>query len=284
MQKLTLENIQYGPHERNVLDLWHPGTAAPAPVYVFIHGGGFLGGDKSSLSEVLCSELLEAGIAVASINYRLSDTAPYPAAMLDGARAIQYIRWRAAAWRLDKTRLAAGGGSAGSGITFWVGFRPDFANPSSSDPVGRESTRLSCIASSNAQCSYNPHFVRNIISGTCYKHEVLIQFFKVPLDEFETPPAIRIFQEVDFINFASALSPPVFLWYSTPDLPMTPDLPDGPGIHHPKFGHVLKERMDELGVTCELRTREDRPGMNDEEVQAWFHEEQVTFLKYHLAR
>lgn len=123
MQNPTLENVPYGPHDRNVLDLWHPGTRAPAPVYVFIHGGGFCSGDKSALPEILRSKLLEAGIAVATINYRLSDTAPYPAAMLDGVRAVQYIRSSAGEWGLDKERLAAGGGSAGSGITFWMGFR-----------------------------------------------------------------------------------------------------------------------------------------------------------------
>lgn len=282
MQKLTLENVRYGPHERNVLDLWHPGTALPAPVYVFIHGGGFRGGDKSNCPDVLRNGLLESGIAVAAINYRLSDIAPYPAAMLDGVRAIQYVRLHAGEWGLDKARLAAGGGSAGSGITFWIGFRPDFADPHSSDPVERESTRLTCIVSWQAQSSYNPHFVRTIISGECYKHEALVQFFQVPPDEFDTPRAKSIFDEVDFIRYASAESPPVSLWYVTPNLPMTPDLPNGPGIHHPKFGFVLKERLDELGVPCELHTREDCPDLSDEDARAWFHREQTAFLKRHL--
>ena len=282
MQNPTLENVRYGPHDRNVLDLWHPGTRTPAPVYVFIHGGGFRGGDKSGFPEILRRGLLEAGIAVAAINYRLSDTAPYPAAMLDGVRAVQYIRSCAGEWGLDKVRLAAGGGSAGSGITFWMGFRPDFADPSSPDPVERESTRLTCIASWQAQCSYNPHFVRTIISGDCYKHEALVQFFQVPPEEFDTPRARHIFDEVDFIHFASAHSPAVFLWYVTPNLPMTPDLADGPGIHHPKFGFVLKERLDELGVTCELRTRENRPELSEEDAHRWFCQEQTAFLKQHL--
>ncbi len=282
MQSPTLRDVRYGTHERNVLDLWHPGTQLPAPVYLFIHGGGFRGGDKSTCPPALRDGLLKAGISLAAINYRLSDKAPYPAAMLDGVRAIQYLRWRAREWGLDGTRLAAGGGSAGAGITFWIGFRPDFADPTSSDPVERESTRLTCIASWQAQSSYNLNFIRTIISGDCYKHNALLEFFRLTPDEFDSPRAKRIFEEVDFIRFVSIHSPPVFLWYMTPNLPMTPDLPVGPGIHHPKFGFVLKQHMDKIGVECELRVREDQPEMNEEEVVAWFCKKQVGFLKRHL--
>jgi len=277
-----LHDVPYGPHERNVLDLWQADTEAPAPLYVFIHGGGFRGGDKSGLPPRLRDGLLQAGISVAAVNYRLSDTDPYPAAMLDGVRALQFLRHQADELHLDKARVAAGGGSAGSGITFWIGFRPDLADPTSADPVARESTRLTCIASWQAQCSYNPHFVRTIISGDCYKHEVLLIFFQVTPEEFDTPRAMRIFEEVNFIDHATAEAPPVFLWYSTPNLPMTPDLAPGPGIHHPKFGMVLRERLQQLGVECELRMREDLLELDDEELRARLIDDQVRFLKRHL--
>jgi len=282
MEEPSFQDVAYGPHERNVLDLWQAASGSPTPLYVFIHGGGFRGGDKSGLAPHLREGLLAAGISVAAINYRLSDTAPYPAAMLDGVRAIQFLRHKAEDWGLDKSRVAAGGGSAGSGITFWIGFRPDLADRDSDDPVEHESTRLACIASWQAQCSYNPHFVRTIISGTCYKHEALQAFFQVTPDQFDTPRAMKIFEEVDFIRYVSSDSPPVFLWYVTPNLPMTPDLEPGPGIHHPKFGVVLKERMEELELECELRIREDRPDLEDEELGKWFYMEQVSFLKRHL--
>jgi acetyl esterase/lipase len=283
MQNPTLENVRYGPHARNVLDLWRPAGEAPVPVYVFIHGGGFRNGDKrEKLPEPLRDQLLEAGIAMAAINYRLSDVASYPAAMEDSARALQYIRWRAADWGLDKTRVAAGGGSAGSGITFWIGFGPDRADPASPDPVARESTRLTAIASWQAQCSYDPHFVRTIISGDCYRHEAIVTFFRMAPDEFDTPEARRVFREVDFVQHATADAPPVLLWYTTPNLPMTPDLGPGPGIHHPKHGFVVCERLTELGVPCRVLTREDRPELDGEDLRRWFFAQQVGFLKRHL--
>src|SRR5262249_365507 len=72
--------VKYGPHERNVLDLYLPGSGGPAPLVLYIHGGGFRGGDKRSLNAQEGKSYLDAGFAVAAINYRLTDTAPMPAA------------------------------------------------------------------------------------------------------------------------------------------------------------------------------------------------------------
>src|SRR5438876_11889843 len=83
---------KYGPHERNVIDLWKAKSDTPTPLVVFIHGGGFRGGDKSNLSPALLGGCLKAGISVAAINYRLSQHAPFPAPMLDSARAVQFLR------------------------------------------------------------------------------------------------------------------------------------------------------------------------------------------------
>jgi hypothetical protein len=88
-----------------------------------------------------------------------------------------------------------------------------------------------------------------------------------------------VFDEVDFHRHATAQSPPVFLWYATPNVPMTPDLPDGMGIHHPVFGLTLRKRLAELGVPCELRLREDRPELDEPAARAWYYEEMVAFLR-----
>src|SRR5712692_5296382 len=86
-----LQNVKYGPYERNVLDLWKATSGRPTPLVVYIHGGGFRQGDKASLSPLLLKLCLEREISVGAINYRLSQQAPYPAPMHDGARAIQFF-------------------------------------------------------------------------------------------------------------------------------------------------------------------------------------------------
>ena len=66
----TAAHLAYGPHERQVLDFWKANSEQPAPLVLYIHGGGWQGGDKSSLGAAAIQRYLDAGIAVAAINYR----------------------------------------------------------------------------------------------------------------------------------------------------------------------------------------------------------------------
>src|SRR5262245_27166368 len=81
--KPTHADVQYGPHARNVLDLYLPASDRPTPLVLDIHGGGFQRGDKRSLNPADAKAYLDAGFAVAALNYRLTDTAPMPAAYRD---------------------------------------------------------------------------------------------------------------------------------------------------------------------------------------------------------
>ena len=141
-----LANEKYGPHERNVLDLWKAKSDKPTPLVVFIHGGGFRGGSKEALSPALLDGLLAKGISVMAINYRLSPEVSFPAHYMDCARAIQFARSKAKEWNLDPKRVGATGGSAGAGTSLWIGFHDDMADPKNADPVLRQSTRLTCMA------------------------------------------------------------------------------------------------------------------------------------------
>ena len=132
--KPDYENVRYGPYERNVLDLWLAKSDRPTPLVVHIHGGGWMAGDKSQIHPLVVAECLKSGISVASINYRYTTTAPLPAPHLDGARAIQFLRSKARQWNLDPARVAAYGGSAGAGITLWLAFKRDMADPGSAIP------------------------------------------------------------------------------------------------------------------------------------------------------
>lgn len=250
----THADVSYGPHARNVMDVWLAESTGPAPVLVSIHGGGFRGGNKGVDSGLL-EGCLEAGISVVAITYRLSGDAIAPAQFHDAARAIQFVRHNAKQWNIDPERIAATGGSAGAGLSLWLGFHDDLADAKSDDQILRHSTRLSCMAVYNGQTSYDPRFIRELFPGTdTYKHSALAELYDVDLDRLdEAPPEkVKLFEEVSALPHLTKDDPPALLCYGGRiDSPITSQ---GVGIHHPRFGKVLDERMDELGIECEVKT------------------------------
>ena len=80
----------YGDDPRQVLDVTLPRGLQPAPVLVMIHGGAFKFGDKSELT--VPTDILQAGIAVVRLNYRLSGTDPWPAQAEDCLAAIVHLQ------------------------------------------------------------------------------------------------------------------------------------------------------------------------------------------------
>ena len=244
-------DVRYGPHERNVLDFWPAKSDRPAPLVIFYHGGGFRAGDKRDIADKTIQEFLGAGISVAAVNYRYTSTAPLPAAYLDSGRALQFLRANAAEWNLDANRIAAYGASAGAGISMWLGYHDDLADPASPDPVARQSTRLVAVGSIAGQCTYDPHWVRQNIGEAAYRHTVFIWAFGVKKQaDLEDPKLQKAYDEMSPITHLNPGDPPVFQYYTEPDTPVPADAKVGQGIHHPLFGHRLKAAMDAAGIEC----------------------------------
>jgi len=245
-QPPTHRDVKYGPYDRNVMDVWLAESDKPTPVLVSIHGGGFRGGNKS-VSGSLLRECLESGISVVAITYRLSNEAIAPAQFHDSARAIQFIRSKAKEWNLDPTRIAATGGSAGAGISLWLGFHEDLADPDNEDPVLRESTRLTCMSVYGGQTSYDPRFIRDLFPGAkVHRHSALAQLFDIDMDDLDQLPKekYKLFEECSPITHLTKDDPPAQLIYG-----MNMDAAD---IHSPRFGKALKEKMAPLGIRCEV--------------------------------
>jgi len=268
-------NVKYGPYDRNLLDVWLAEADEPTPVLVSIHGGAFRLGDKSVSSAVL-RDCLAAGISVVAITYRFSDEAIAPAPFLDAARAIQFVRHMSQEWNLDPSRIAATGGSAGAGISLWLGFHEDLADPDNADPILRESTRLTCMAVNNGQTSYDPRFIRDLFPGTdTYQNSALAALFDVDLRELDNLPQekYQLFEEVSALPHLTKDDVPVLMTYDS-DLE-TPISSRSIGIHHPRFGQALKKEMDALGIECQVETGFARTGNSRSKLV-------VEFVKRHL--
>ena len=141
---ITITNAKYGPHERNVMDIWLPKSDKPTPIVMYIHGGGFVGGDKShGHRQPMRKKCLAAKVAFATMNYRFLKHASYQEIMFDGARAIQALRADAGKLNIDPRRIGVYGHSAGAIMSMWLGFHPDVGRRGSRDRIGRFSSLVS---------------------------------------------------------------------------------------------------------------------------------------------
>ena len=109
--------------EAQKLDLYIPTTGdGPFPIVIMVHGGGFMFGDKSDGAGLTgVDQLLEAGYAVASINYRLSGEATWPAQIQDAKAAVRFLRVVADEYNLDPEHFGAWGASAGGNLVALLG-------------------------------------------------------------------------------------------------------------------------------------------------------------------
>ena len=185
--KPTHAEVRYGEHQRHVLDFWKANSKVPTPVAFVIHGGGWTGGSKERLHRFADPvALLEAGISVVAINYRYVPQAaaagikpPVKAPLHDAARALQFVRSKAAEWNLDKDRIGAAGGSAGACSSLWLAFHDDLADPKSDDPVARESSRLWCAAVTGAQTTLDPQQMKEWTPNSRYGGHAYLRLKKI---------------------------------------------------------------------------------------------------------
>ncbi|MFL6631462.1 MAG: alpha/beta hydrolase fold domain-containing protein [Massilia sp.] len=113
--------VRRGAHDLK-LDLYLPaaGGTAPRPAIVFVHGGGWRAGVRANFAP-MAIRMAERGYVAATISYRLSLEAPYPAAIIDAKAAVRWVRAHAADYGVDPARIAIAGGSAGGQIAALAG-------------------------------------------------------------------------------------------------------------------------------------------------------------------
>jgi acetyl esterase/lipase len=276
----TIERIQYGPFEQNDLDLYIAKSDKPTPLVLHFFGGAWVVGNKNAVSPFLLDACAEAGITVASVNYRYSTQAIYPGPFLDGARALQFLRLHAKEYNLNPAAVASTGGSAGADISLWLGFHDDLADPTSDDPVKRQSTRISCVGAGAAQTVFDPRVVDSLLGKTGALSSAIPRLFGLTRDELESPRAIKLYEDAQAVSLLTRDDAPVFLFYAVANKPLTPETKIGDRVHHPAFGFYLKERMDKAGVECVLRLAEDYEGKGESAPVARNREMVRFFLKH----
>jgi acetyl esterase/lipase len=105
-----------------VVDIYMPKAKGPKPLVIYIHGGGWVAGHtrhSGALSDFpkVLAKLASEGFVVASLEYRLSGEASFPAQLQDARAAIRFLKDNASKYGIDPSRVGVWGGSAGGHLT-----------------------------------------------------------------------------------------------------------------------------------------------------------------------
>src|SRR5436190_21153917 len=109
------------------LDLFRPNGNGPFPAVIVVHGGAWITGNHA-MENPFAIELAGRGYVAATVEYRLSNEAKYPAAIHDLKASVRWLRAHAARYQIDPTRIAAVGVSAGGHLVALLGATNEMAN------------------------------------------------------------------------------------------------------------------------------------------------------------
>jgi acetyl esterase/lipase len=121
-------NVAYGAHPRQILDIYYPERTDSAPVFAFIHGGGFRNGE-AGLEGYVGGPLLASGAIYVSVGYRLIPDARYPESCDDIEHALRWLHDHIAERGGDPSRIYFSGTSAGATLAAAVALRDWVAEP-----------------------------------------------------------------------------------------------------------------------------------------------------------
>lgn len=241
--------LSYGKDERQIISIYRAANVKNSPVLLYIHGGGWKNGNgvqeaADGKFDKMIWDLTSRGITVAFVNYRLSKL---PDPVFDAARAVQFLRYHASELDIDKSRFVATGFSAGATTSLWLALHDDLAEPNSSDPIARESTRLRGAVGAGAQTSIDPVALREWGLLEAVNHYMIsgcMGFKNVTEMDANYESKKAMYKEFSPITHIDANDPEIRI-YAT-DLEKK-----GNWIHHGIFGAKLKEEADKKGAKCE---------------------------------
>jgi acetyl esterase/lipase len=255
----THRDVKYGAHPKELINFWQFESNEPVGVLLQIHGGGWMGGKKD---EVLRPYQLKLGYHIASISYPLVNEGAVQPAMLNSAlRAVQFLRFKAKEWKIDSSRIVATGGSAGGCSSLLIALHDDIADPQSSDPVKRFSSRIAGAQVAGAQTTMNPFVIEEMIGEKTFGNPMPYRPFGAETAE-EIMKNWGKYKELALkcspVSHLTKDDPPLHLFYNVNR--EFPTSSGSNGIHSPIFGEIMLEACKKIGVECHLQYWEkDRP-------------------------
>ncbi len=223
-------NVEYGNSGNRplLLDLYSPKELSePAPAIIFIHGGSWKGGKKEDY-RIYALHFAKMGYVVASIQYRLSREAPFPAAVHDVKAAVRFMRAEAASMNVDPDRIAVAGGSAGGHLTMMIGYSSDVKELAGNSGHEGVSSRVRCIVNLYGPTDMTTEYAR----GVSKTNSAVSDFFEGTYDE--QPES---YAKGSPLNYVTSDDPPTLILHGTVDALVPINQAD-----------ILAKKLTEVGV------------------------------------
>lgn len=241
----TFEDVAYGSHPKQKLDVWLPKSGSgPFPVVMYIHGGGWEGGAiVDRLVGNAVSRLTEKGVAVVCTGYRYIRDAradgvkpPVAACIGDCEAALDFVKANAAKWKIDCSRLGLVGGSAGGCTALCLALKEDNVHS------------VKAVAPIIPQTSMDPAEMREWIPGIRYGGHAFgygsfnewLAHRADCLDDIGRISPSALLGKID-----PSRAPAIYMLYAKRG--KSPDL-----VHSPVFGERFAEIARRRGVPCEV--------------------------------
>lgn len=246
-------------HARQKLDIAFFKHGSPRPLLVWIHGGAFMGGDKAE-NLPIWDDLMKHGFAVATLNYRLSGDAKWPAQITDCKAAIRFLKASAKEYNIEPQRIGVWGSSAGGHLAALVGA----SGGEKKLDVGEHLDQSSAV--SCAVDMFGP-----------------IDFEKMPLRDSPTSPEAKMWgrSTADALEMAREACP---LTYLSKDMPPFLILHgDADKVISIEQSQLFQAALQKAGATSEFITL---PGVGHSHDAVWMKEREriYAFFDQHLKR
>lgn len=223
----AIKNIEYKSINGRSLqmDIYKPkGLTKPAPLLVFIHGGGWRGGDRADYL-VYLTHFAKLGYVTATISYRFLKEAPYPACVDDILDARDFLYQNSEKYNYDPDRICLIGGSAGSHLAMLAAY--GWKKQGAIKDTLAESTskhKIKAVVEIYGPTDFTTEYARN--------HPTITGFMAHTYQE-----APQLYVEASPITYVTRETPPTLILHGTRDM-LVPI----------SQAELLKHKMDSLGV------------------------------------
>ncbi len=229
-----------------------------APLLIFIHGGGWKKGNKHDYLRYLV-DFAQKGYVTATVQYRFTDKAKFPAQLLDIRTAIKWLKEHADEYHIDNKNIAVIGGSAGGHLAMMAGYTSD---------VSEFNEEIDSLVSYEVQAVVDLYGPADLTTEYAREHSSIKGFIGKKYDE-----APEIYAKASPITYITKDDPPTLIFQGTLDELVPVSQSDS-----------LKSRLDKAGVTAEYHRLEGWPHTMDlgAEVNEYCQYYMNQFFKKHL--